>query len=48
MLSEHPGADFAFVAKQMADRWKALDSDSKDYYKDLAKAEADKYLMEVK
>ncbi|KAG0728559.1 PMS1 1 [Chionoecetes opilio] len=48
VLSEYPGADFAFVAKQMADRWKTLDPDSKNHYQELAKAEADKYHREVK
>lgn len=47
-MSEHPGADFAFVAKEMADRWKALDAEGKKHYMDLAKAEAEKYHMEVK
>uniref|UniRef100_A0A0P4W468 HMG box domain-containing protein n=1 Tax=Scylla olivacea TaxID=85551 RepID=A0A0P4W468_SCYOL len=48
VLCEHPGADFAFVAKEMADRWKTLDTDSKNHYKELAKAEADRYHMQVK
>lgn len=48
VLREHPGADFAFVAKEMADRWKTLDADSKNHYRDLAKAEADKYHMQIK
>ncbi|XP_050718978.1 PMS1 protein homolog 1-like isoform X2 [Eriocheir sinensis] len=48
VLSEHPGADFAFVAKEMADRWKALDMERKDYYRDMSKAEAEKYHVEVR
>lgn len=48
VLSEHPGADFAFVAKEMADRWKALDREKKEYYSDRSKAEAEKYHREVR
>ena len=48
VLCEHPGADFAFVAKEMADRWKTLDADSKNHYREQAKAEADAYHMQMK
>lgn len=48
MLSEHPGADFAFIAKEMAERWKALNQEKKDYYKDMSTAEAERYQREVR
>lgn len=48
MLSEHPGADFAFIAKQMAARWKGLGLEEKLHYNDLAKAESEKYQEQVK
>lgn len=48
VLSENPGADFAFVAKEMAERWKALDTEKRNQYKNQAMAEAEKYHMEVK
>ncbi|XP_045132062.1 PMS1 protein homolog 1-like isoform X2 [Portunus trituberculatus] len=48
VLREHPGADFAFVAKEMAVRWKTLDTDSKSHYREQAKAEAERFHMQVK
>ncbi|XP_045606865.1 PMS1 protein homolog 1 isoform X2 [Procambarus clarkii] len=48
VLSENPGTDFAFIAKEMADRWKALDSETKCFYTEQAKIETDKYQEEVR
>lgn len=48
MLSENPGADFAFIAKEMASRWKAVDTETKAYYTDQAKVETDRYQEEVR
>ncbi|KAK3885699.1 hypothetical protein Pcinc_010087 [Petrolisthes cinctipes] len=48
VLSEHPGADFAFIAQQMAARWKSLGREEKLHYNNLAKAESEKYQEQVK
>ncbi|KAK4323866.1 hypothetical protein Pmani_005503 [Petrolisthes manimaculis] len=48
VLSEHPGADFAFIAQQMAARWKALGREEKLHYNNLAKAESEKYQEQIK
>nr|XP_053636644.1 mismatch repair endonuclease pms1-like [Cherax quadricarinatus] len=48
VLSENPGADFAFIAKELAERWKALDHETKCCYNDQAKLEMVKYQEEVR
>ncbi|KAK7026884.1 ATP-binding mismatch repair protein [Halocaridina rubra] len=48
VLSQHPGKDFAWVAKEMADRWKNLDSVTKKHYQDMAKEDSNRYQREIK
>lgn len=48
VLSENPGADFAVIAKEMAARWKTLDSETRSHYTNLAKAETERYQEEVR
>ncbi|XP_068246683.1 PMS1 protein homolog 1-like [Palaemon carinicauda] len=48
VLADNPGKDFAYVAKEMANRWKELSSETKKYYEDMAKEDSERYQKEIR
>ncbi|XP_076054996.1 PMS1 protein homolog 1-like isoform X2 [Oratosquilla oratoria] len=48
VLSEFPGQDFAFIAKELAARWKNLDKDEKEKYEKIAHRDQERYQREWK
>ncbi|XP_064088843.1 PMS1 protein homolog 1-like [Macrobrachium nipponense] len=48
VLAENPGKDFAFVAREMANRWKELTGETKKLYEDMAKEDSERYQREIR
>lgn len=48
VLAENPGKDFAFVAREMANRWKELTGETKKHYEDMAKEDSERYQREIR